>query len=409
LVAVVGAAGILGLSGSQAFVPSATAYERPTPPSTPQAASPPITAPAPGPGLTWPTPAPGSSWSAVYPSGGFPTGAFGTGSSNPYGLNSSAGLSSSGIPQPAYQAYVNAARSLAQSDPACRLSWTVIAGIGRVESNHGRFGGSTIGADGVVRPPILGVLLDGSRSGNARISDSDGGRYDGNSSFDRAVGPMQFLPGTWKVYGNGADPQDMNAAALATARYLCAGSGDLSTQKGRWAAVYRYNHSDSYVSLVLSLADSYASGHAQPFPVRPAGTPTPPTTDPPATVPGPPPSVPKPPKTPKPPATPTGSPTPPTTPTTGPTPPGSSPTGSAPAPTTTRPRPTPTWSRPTTTRPLPTTTPPKTTAPSPTPTPSPTCATPTPTPTPTPTVTPTPAPGSCDDAAGTEAGADQAD
>src|SRR5688572_10729309 len=66
---------------------------------------------------------------------------------------------------------------------------------------------------------------------------------------------------------------------------FCAGSGSLATQQGRWAAVYRYNHSDSYVSLVLSLADSYAAGTAAPFPTRPPGTTLPPANEPPATPP----------------------------------------------------------------------------------------------------------------------------
>ncbi|MFI7585506.1 hypothetical protein ACIB24_00355 [Spongisporangium articulatum] len=190
----------------------------------------------------------------------------------PYGVGSASTLTASGIPQAAYRAYVNAANELAKSDPTCGINWSVLGGIGRVESNHGRFGGSTIGIDGVVRPPILGIRLDGSRS--ARITDSDDGKYDGDTQFDRAVGPMQFIPGTWKAYGGGKNPQDMNAAALAAGKYLCAGGSNMLTQKGRWAAVYRYNHSDSYVSLVLSIADSYASGHVVTFPTRPNDTKT---------------------------------------------------------------------------------------------------------------------------------------
>jgi hypothetical protein len=218
---------------------------------------------------------------------GLPTGTVapstGTGT-GPYGVTSPSALTSSGIPEPAYRAYVAAAAELSRTDPSCGVSWTVIAGIGRVESNHGRYGGSTIGADGLVTPPILGIRLDGSKAGTTRISDSDNGQYDGDTAFDRAVGPMQFLPGTWKAYGGGANPQNMNAAALGTARYLCAGSGSMTTQKGRWAAVYRYNHSDSYVSLVLSLADSYAKGQDVPFPSAPSGTLRPCRRCPPASV-----------------------------------------------------------------------------------------------------------------------------
>ena len=277
-----GLGAVLVLSGS-ATVGLPTAYLQSDPPDAatpaPAATAWPLVTAMPSPSLT----------TTLLPSG--TTAAAPAGSSGPYGVASSSALTASGIPEPAYQAYVAAAQTLAVSDPSCHISWTVIAGIGRVESNHGRFGGASIGANGIVSPPILGIRLDGSRAGTARISDSDGGRYDRDTSFDRAVGPMQFLPGTWKAYGGGANPQDMNAAALATGRYLCAGSADLSTKAGRWAAVYRYNHSDSYVSLVLSLADSYASGHGEPFPVRPAGTPTTPSSndgDETATPPGPP-------------------------------------------------------------------------------------------------------------------------
>jgi hypothetical protein len=384
--AVVGVVGVLVLSGSQT-IPAAANFVQPLDQSLDQAQQPltnkyavdllPLAQP-----FTTPTALPSVSPSSV------------GSASNPYGLSSAAALTSSGIPEPAYRAYVNAASELARTDPSCQVNWSLIAGIGRVESNHGRYGGSTIRSDGLVTPPILGVRLDGSRPGTARIRDSDGGRYDGDPVYDRAVGPMQFLPGTWKIYGAGANPQNMNAAALATGRYLCAGSGSLATQQGRWAAVYRYNHSDSYVSLVLSIADSYASGHVATFPSRPAGTPAP-DTGPPATTPGPPPAVPtkpvttptKPTPTTSPTTTSTASPTttPSTSPTTSPTPtPSTSPTGT-PSPTDT---PTPTTNTST-----PTPTPTKTSSPS-TPSDSPTSGASTPscstTPTATPTSTPTP-------------------
>ena len=109
------------------------------------------------------------------------------------------------------------------------------------------------------------------------IHDTDGGRLDADPTSDRAVGPMQFIPGTWAGFGTDADkdgvanPQDVDDAALSAARYLCAGGGDLSTQQGRVQAVYRYNHSASYVRLVLALADSYASGRPVPVSQEPSG------------------------------------------------------------------------------------------------------------------------------------------
>ncbi|MGZ6734652.1 MAG: lytic transglycosylase domain-containing protein [Nocardioides sp.] len=172
---------------------------------------------------------------------------------------------SSGIPAAALAAYQRAASVIDKADPACHLSWQLIGAIGRVESNHGRADGNTLSAQGVATPGILGPVLDGS-AGTSEIADTDAGAYDGNTSFDRAVGPMQFIPSTWAVVGVDADgdgqrnPQDIDDAALATAVYLCSGSGDLSTMAGEERAVYRYNHSQSYVDTVLGVANAYLAG-----------------------------------------------------------------------------------------------------------------------------------------------------
>jgi hypothetical protein len=181
-----------------------------------------------------------------------------------------------GIPASALRAYQRAAAILNQADPACNIDWSLIAAIGRVESDHGRYGGNALDAQGVAQPGIYGVALDGS-GGTTRVTDTDGGRYDHDSVYDRAVGPMQFIPGTWAVAGVDADqdgvknPQDIDDAATASAVYLCAGSDDLSTDAGRRAAVYRYNHSTEYVNLVLAIAASYAGGD---YTAVPNGTPS---------------------------------------------------------------------------------------------------------------------------------------
>ena len=67
--------------------------------------------------------------------------------------------------------------------------------------------------------------------------DTDAGQYDNDTRFDRAVGPMQFIPSTWSVVGVDGDsdgtrnPQDIDDAALATAVYLCSGDDDLSPRR----------------------------------------------------------------------------------------------------------------------------------------------------------------------------------
>ena len=204
------------------------------------------------------------------------------GSAPPVGdVTATADLTSSGIPLRVLQAYLAATNITARTTPNCHLTWSLLAGIGRVESNHGRYGNAKITSDGLVTPPIYGPTLDGTH-GMPRVADTDGGRLDGISTSDRAVGPMQFLPGTWTSASVGADadgdgvanPQDVDDAALSSARYLCLGGGDLGTAAGRWQAVYRYNRSSSYVSLVLALADSYATGKASPIQAAPSGVTT---------------------------------------------------------------------------------------------------------------------------------------
>jgi membrane-bound lytic murein transglycosylase B len=171
----------------------------------------------------------------------------------------------SGIPAAALAAYQRAASVIDQADTTCHLSWQLIAAIGRVESDHGRANGNTLTAAGVSTPGIFGPALDGSH-GTQSIADTDGGQLDGDTLHDRAVGPMQFLPSTWQLVavdadGDGKrDPQDINDAALAAAVYLCSGDTDLSTPAAERAAVYRYNHSASYVATVMGVAQAYLDG-----------------------------------------------------------------------------------------------------------------------------------------------------
>src|SRR4051794_33696791 len=174
------------------------------------------------------------------------------------------GLAANGIPNVALNAYRVAAARMANAEPSCGIDWSLLAGIGRVESNHGRFGGAALNPDGSTTPKIIGPPLDGGQF--AYIGDTDGGAWDGDATYDRAVGPMQFIPSTWRAYavdadGNGTtDPTNVNDAALGAAHYLCVAGGDLRSSAGQRRAVLAYNHSDSYVAQVLALAAAYAAG-----------------------------------------------------------------------------------------------------------------------------------------------------
>jgi hypothetical protein len=190
-------------------------------------------------------------------------------------------LASDGIPAVALDAYRRAAADLARTDPSCGLSWPLLAAIGRVESDHGRFGGSQLYSDGTSAPRIIGIALNG--HGTALIRDTDHGVLDGDTVYDHAVGPMQFIPSTWRrwgVDGNGdgvISPFNIYDAALAAADYLCAAGGNLNTTPGQIRAVLAYNDSAQYLATVLALEKIYASGAAGvTIPILPANPKPPP-------------------------------------------------------------------------------------------------------------------------------------
>jgi Transglycosylase SLT domain len=170
----------------------------------------------------------------------------------------------SGIPAVALAAYQRAAAVIDAADPTCHLPWELIAAIGRVESDHGRTDGNVLTDRGFAHPGIVGPALDG--RGTSLVRDTDAGRYDRDVRYDRAVGPMQFIPSTWSIVGVDADndgrrdPQDIYDASLASAVYLCSGTDDLATAAGQRAAVFRYNHNQEYVALVLAIEHAYLAG-----------------------------------------------------------------------------------------------------------------------------------------------------
>jgi hypothetical protein len=168
-------------------------------------------------------------------------------------------LSTNGIPAAALYAYHHAQSLLADADASCKLPWTLIAAIGRVESNHGRTSGNALSMEGVAQPGIYG-------ESSKRVADTDHGKVDHDAKSDRAVGPMQIMPGIWSKLAVDSDadgtknPQDVDDAAATTGVFLCSGAGDLSTADGARSAVARYNNADSYTDLVLKVSDAYGNG-----------------------------------------------------------------------------------------------------------------------------------------------------
>ncbi len=175
-------------------------------------------------------------------------------------------LSGRRIPEVAYAAYRQASREAAAIGDGCAVDWTILAGLGKVESDHGRAGGSrTIEADGTVVPAIIGPALDGT-GGTQAIRDTDDGRLDGDATWDRAVGPMQFIPATWRELGRDGnrdgveDPNNLYDAALTAAAHLCLREpGDYSRRAQLRAALIAYNSSQRYADDVLRWIDTYRS------------------------------------------------------------------------------------------------------------------------------------------------------
>jgi membrane-bound lytic murein transglycosylase B len=106
--------------------------------------------------------------------------------------------------------------------------------------------------------------LDGTQ-GNAAIAATKATtEATGDPEWDHAVGPMQFIGSTWAKWGTDAsgdgiaDPNNIDDAALTTARYLCAAGRDMSDGDGWTSAIHAYNHSDDYVNAVRASANELA-------------------------------------------------------------------------------------------------------------------------------------------------------
>ena len=171
--------------------------------------------------------------------------------------------------------------------PQCGVVWPLLAGIGRVESDHGRFAGAVLHPDGVSTPRIVGIPLDG--NGTAAIRDTDHGVFDGDTVWDHAVGPDAVHPVDLGRVGRRRQPRRSQGRRTTSSTppprrpTTCVPPGATCTPTpGQVAAVRSYNNSDAYIATVLGLERTYAPGRGdgadrarprRPRPDRPAGDP----------------------------------------------------------------------------------------------------------------------------------------
>ncbi len=179
-----------------------------------------------------------------------------------------AATSSSEVPAALLTAYRRAEATMAQEQPACRVPWWVLAGVGKVETNHAN--GGRVDASANALPAIRGPRLDGTIVGTRIVGDTDGGRLDSDALYDRAMGPMQMLPSTWELLardGNGdnaADPDNVDDATLTAAAFLCSSGQDFATPEGLATGTLYANDRTDWVGNVLAWGSFYRAGITPP-------------------------------------------------------------------------------------------------------------------------------------------------
>ncbi len=146
------------------------------------------------------------------------------------------------------------------------VDWALLAAIGHTETGHGTYGGATLDpVTGIAAPPIYGPPLDGTNNTQRLPIGQYQDWWGLTGTWLRAVGPMQFLPGTFDAYAIDGDddgetnPHDIDDAVATAANYLCDGDTEPIDPA---TALRRYNNSTTYVTEVLAQADIYRASAA---------------------------------------------------------------------------------------------------------------------------------------------------
>jgi len=94
--------------------------------------------------------------------------------------------------------------------------------------------------------------VDWSYLASINFIESNFGRVNGPSSAG-AEGPMQFIPDTWRQYGQGGNIMDPHDSILAAARLLAHNGAPGNMRQ----AIFHYNNDYDYVDSVIFFARAY--------------------------------------------------------------------------------------------------------------------------------------------------------
>lgn len=142
------------------------------------------------------------------------------------------------------------------------LDWTLLAAVGGVETNHGQFAGAAVDTDtGEATPWTFGPALNGTNHTAPLPIGPWTGWWGLAGPWQQAVGPMQFLPGTFAAHAVDADgdgttnPHDVDDAVATTAAYLCSAAGDHLDGPDEIARIYNPGDAANYAAQLTAEQD----------------------------------------------------------------------------------------------------------------------------------------------------------
>src|SRR5699024_8601772 len=155
------------------------------------------------------------------------------------------------IPQRAMRAYATATATSRKQRPQCELTWSTLAAVGKIASDHGRHGRRELDGQGGLSEPIGTITV---RNFSGEVISRPG-----------AAGPLQLGRNVWQRWASSASSetrpsiQDIDDAALTAGYALCGGNRDLSTGEDWIAGLSSLNNAKRYIHRVVATADVYGT------------------------------------------------------------------------------------------------------------------------------------------------------